>query len=333
MKKYLALTFTMIIMLVLVTGSTITGYAKDKPLLGEGMTVYIQCGGPPGGPATIARTNGARDAARHLGVKLFEQYARWQPEVMIQQFKEAIAAGPDGIIIMGHPGSDAFAPFVKEAENEGIVVTSGNTPLTELYEKYASKGFGYAGVDLYVGGYLTGKKMVESGLKKGDKALVYGLMAQSERGLSTRGMYDALKEAEMDVDYMEISPEVDADFSLCVPVLTAYLLRNPEAKAMGSQHGGITSMFEKILKEAGKKPGEIITGGIDLTPQTIDGLQNGYVNVTLDQQLYLQGFLPVLQVVLTKKYGFAGLYINTGAGVVTPETIGSLISLIDRGIR
>jgi simple sugar transport system substrate-binding protein len=43
--------------------------------------------------------------------------------------------------------------------------------------------------------------------------------------------------------------------------------------------------------------------------------------------------LPVLQIVLTKKYGFAGLYVNTGAGVVTPETIDALIPLIDSGIR
>ena len=77
----------------------------------------------------------------------------------------------------------------------------------------------------------------------------------------------------------------------------------------------------------------IITGGIDLTPQTVQGLKDRYVTVTLDQQLYLQGFLPVLQAVLSKKYGFAGLYINTGAGVQTPETIEKIIPLIDKGIR
>jgi simple sugar transport system substrate-binding protein len=335
MKKHSVLIITAIIAVALVIGFALNGHqaVAKKKLLGDGMTIYIQCGGPEGGPATIARTNGARDAARHLGVKLIEQYSKWQPEIMIQQFKEALAAEPDGIAIMGHPGSDAFAPFVKEAVEKGIIVTSGNTPLTELYNDYGGKGFGYAGVDLYAGGYLTGKSMVKQGLKKGDKALVYGLMGQAERGQSTRGMHDALKESGMDVDYMEISPEVDADFSQCVPVLTAYLSRNPDTKAMGSQHGGITSMFQKVLEEAGKKPGEVVAGGIDLTPQTIDGLKSGYVSATLDQQLYLQGFLPVLQIVLTKQYGFAGLYINTGAGVVTPQTIDALIPLIDAGIR
>ena len=52
--------------------------------------------------------------------------------------------------------------------------------------------------------------------------------------------------------------------------------------------------------------GGVIVGGIDLSPATIDGLQKGWITATLDQQLYLQGFLPVMQCVLSKRYGFAG---------------------------
>ena len=55
--------------------------------------------------------------------------------------------------------------------------------------------------------------------------------------------------------------------------------------------------------------------------------------MTLDQQLYYQGFLPVVQCVLSRKYGLSGLTINTGAGVVTPDTIKQLIPLIEAGIR
>ncbi len=88
-----------------------------------------------------------------------------------------------------------------------------------------------------------------------------------------------------------------------------------------------------MLKKAGKRPGEITVGGIDLAPATIDGLQSGYINVTLDQLLYLQGFMPVLQCVLTKAYKMPGLSLNTGAGVITPQTIGDLVPLIEAGIR
>jgi len=104
-------------------------------------------------------------------------------------------------------------------------------------------------------------------------------------------------------------------------------------KAIGTQHGNLTSVLPKVLQDAGKEPGEVVLGGIDLAPATIDGLEDGWITVVLDQQLYLQGFLPVTQCVLSKKYGFTGLAVNTGSGVVTPDTIGELIPLIEAGIR
>ena len=301
--------------------------------LGEGMTIYMQMGGNPGGGATLPRTNGAKAAAAAFGVELIEQYSGWLPEQMLNHFREALAADPDCIVIMGHPGSGAFADLVAEAAERDIVVTSGNAPLTELLERYQATGFGYAGVDLYAGGWLTGKEMVEAGLQSGDKALVYGLLAEAQRGLSTRGLKEALEDAGLQVDYLEISPEVNTDSSLAVPILTSYLASNPDTKAIGTQHGNVTSFIPKALEEAGKKPGDVIVGGIDLVPATIDGLQEGWTTVVLDQQLYLQGFLPVTQCVLSKKYGFTGLDINTGSGVVTPETIDDLVPLIEAGIR
>ena len=87
-----------------------------------------------------------------------------------------------------------------------------------------------------------------------------------------------------------------------------------------------------MLKKAGKKPGDIIVGGIDLGPATITGLKSGYVTATLDQLLYLQGFMPVVQCVMTAKYKMPGLSLNTGAGVVTPNSIDGLAGLIDEGI-
>jgi simple sugar transport system substrate-binding protein len=311
-----------------------TSPARAEDKLGAGITMYFQMGGNPGDGATLPRTNGARAAAAALGVTLREQYSGWQPETMLNQFREALAASPGCIEIMGHPGSDAFASLVADAEKRNIVITSGNSPLTKLKDQYTGNGFGYAGVDLYEGGKLTAQKMIEAGgLKKGDKALEYGLRAQAERGKSDQGLYDTLKAAGLDVDYIEISPEVDHDASLAVPILTAYIQKHPNVKAIGTQHGNVTAFIGKALQDAGKKPGEVTVGGIDLSPATIDGLKKGYISVTLDQQLYLQGFLPVMQCALSKKYGFAGLSINTGAGVVTPKSIGALVPLISKGIR
>lgn len=322
---------------VLLAGAAIMalagGSASAQDKIGSGLTMYMQMGGNAGDGATLARQTGAAQAAAALGVDLKEQFSAWAPETMINQFKEAVAAKPTCIEIMGHPGSTAFHDLVKGAVDQGIIVTVGNSPMTDLQGEFGTKGMGYAGVDLYAGGKLTAEYMLAQGLKSGDEAMVYGVFSQAERGQSEKGLADTLEAAGLKVDRLEISQEVNSDTSLATNVLTAYIQAHPNLKAIGTQHGGITGQLADILKKAGKKPGEIIVGGIDLAPATIDGLKSGYVSATLDQLLYLQGFMPVLQCVLTAKYKMPGLNLNTGAGAVTSQTINDLVDLIDAGIR
>jgi simple sugar transport system substrate-binding protein len=306
--------------------------AQDAKI-GEGLVMYMQMGGNPGDGATLARQTGAAEAAAAFGVELHEQFSAWAPETMVNQFKEAVAANPDCIEIMGHPGGTAFQDAVQQATDQGIVVTVGNSPMTDLQTAFGTKGMGYAGVDLYAGGKLTAEAMLAKGLKAGDEALVYGVFSQAERGQSEKGLADTLEAAGLTVDRLDISQDVNSDPTLATPVLVAYIQSHPNLKAIGTQHGNITGQMAQILQQAGKQPGDIIVGGIDLAPATIDGLKSGYVSATLDQLLYLQGFMPVLQCVLTKKYKMPGLSINTGAGTVTPDSIDELVELIDAGIR
>ncbi len=297
------------------------------------LVIYMQMGGTQGDASTLARTNGARAAAKDFNVKLVEQYSGWDPQKMIAQFKEAVAAKPDGIEIMGHPGEDAFKALVDDAEAQGIIVTSGNNPLPNLEAKYQTKGFGYAGADLHAGGYLTGQQMVAAGLKKGDKALVYDIWHQEGRSQSAQGVYDALTAAGLQVDKLDVTNEVDTEASLSIPILTAYLAAHPDLKAIGTQHGNITANLPKVLQAAGKKPGDVITGGIDLSPATIDGIKGGWISASFDQVLYLQGYYPIEQIYLTKNYLIPGLHINTGVGTVTPQNIAQIAPLIEQGIR
>ena len=312
--------------------SALAGTAGAQPI-GEGLVMYMQMGGNPGDGATLARQTGAAQAAEALGVELREQFSAWAPETMINQFKEAVAAQPDCIEIMGHPGSAAFRDLVADAVGRGIMVTVGNSPMTDLQAEFGAQGTGYAGVDLYAGGKLTAEAMIAQGLKAGDEAMVYGVFSQAERGQSEKGLADTLEAAGLTVDRLEITQEVNSDVSLGVPVLVAYIQAHPDLKAIGTQHGGVTGTLAEVLEKAGKAPGDVVVAGIDLAPATIDGLKSGYVTATLDQLLYLQGFMPVVQCVMTAKYNMPGLSLNTGAGTVTPETIDSLVELIDAGIR
>lgn len=321
-----------IALVALTAGAQATQPTTQGPL-GQGMTMYMQMGGNPGDGATLARQTGAADAAHAFGIKVVEQFSAWSPETMLTQFRQAMAARPTCIGVTGHPGDPAFDPLITKAEQQGILVTVGNTPLPDAEKMYGDKGTGYAGVDLYIGGQITAEAMLAAGLKSGDSALEYGVFNETTRSESDRGLADTLTKAGVKVTKLEISPQVDSDSSLAVPILVAFLESHPDLKAIGTQHGGVTSFIPQALKQVGKKPGDVIVGGIDLAPATISGLQSKYITATLDQQLYLQGFLPVMQCVLSSKYKFAGLNINTGAGVETPATIDALIPLIKRGIR
>ena len=119
-----------------------------------------------------------------------------------------------------------------------------------------------------------------------------------------------------------------------MPVLTAYIAKNPNVKGIGTPARGHHVDHSEGAAGGGKKPGEVIVGGIDLSLATIDGLQKGWITATLDQQLYLPGLSAgdAMRAV-EKRYGFAGLSINTGADVVTPKTIKALVPLIEKGIR
>src|SRR4029079_1301257 len=268
------------------------GAALAQEPIGKGITMYMQMGGTAGDGATLARQTGAAEAAAAFGVDLKAQFSSWAPETMINQFKKAVAAKPNCIEIMGHPGGTAFHDLVKGAVDQGIIVTVGNSPMTDLQNEFGTKGMGYAGVDLYAGGTLTAEHMLKQGLKSGDEAMVYGVFSQAERGQSEKGLADTLEKAGLKVDRLEISQEVNSDTSWPVPVLVAYIQAHPSLKAIGTQHGGVTGQLGEVLQKAGKKPGEITVGGIDLAPATIDGLKSGYVSLTLDQLLYLQGFVP-----------------------------------------
>ena len=302
--------------------------------IGEGLVMYFQMGGNPGGGATLARTNGARAAAEAFGVDLREQYSSWQPDKMIDQFKEALAAGPDCVEIMGHPGNDAFWDLAAEARERGIVLTSGNSQLSELFNEYRQSGFGFVGMDNYRSGRLVaGATIKNAGLKEGDRVMVYGLLSQDERGKLERGALDVYEENNMTIDYIEISPEVNGDPSLAVPILVAYIERNPDVKAIITSHGTVTGFLGKALKEAGKEPGEVFGAGYDIVPAAVEAVQEGYVQVLFDQNLFLQGFLPVVQCVLSSTYAIPGLDIDTGIGLVTPGNIDQLIPEIEAGIR
>jgi simple sugar transport system substrate-binding protein len=306
--------------------------AEDKWCSGTNIVFFP--GGAPGGPFETVVYNGAVAAATDLGPNVEYVWSDWDPEKMITQFSEAIATNPDGIAVMGHPGDEAFGPLVDEAESNGIVVTSMNTQLAALQGKYSSAGFGYVGAILYQAGWSLGKESVaRAGLQAGDKAFVWGLLAQAGRGERTKGIVEALEDSGLEVIYQEIDDATNADAAAGVPVFVGMMSANPEIKLVVTDHGNLTGTQQTFFESAGLGPDDVYGAGFDLSSATVEAIRGGWTDLVIDQQQFLQGYMAVLQICLTHNYAFTGLHIDTGAGFAHKDNIELLAALVDQQIR
>lgn len=308
-------------------GAVAPGFCSDT-------NIVFMAGGSEGDPFATVVYNGAVAAQEITGANVEYVWSDWNPETMLTQFREVVATGPDGIAIMGHPGSDAFAPLVDEAEAAGIIVTSQNTALDEIEATYATSGFGYVGAELYSAGHALGAESVSRfGLVAGDRAMVWGLLAQAGRGLRTQGVIDALEEAGLTVDYLEIDDATNADAAAGTPTFVGYATSNPDVKLVVTDHGALTGTQQTYFEAAGLGPDDVIGAGFDLSGSTVDAIRGGWTDLVIDQQQYLQGFLPIMQICLTHKYAFTGLHIDTGAGFAHADNVELLAALVEQQIR
>jgi simple sugar transport system substrate-binding protein len=318
--------------LLLVNRSFVAAQEDNRTCAGVDIVFFP--GGSPGGPFETVVYNGARRAAEELGANIQYFWSDWDPQKMVTQLNEAIATNPDGIAIMGHPGDEAYRAAVEEAEARGILITAMNVPLTELQAQYSAKGFGYVGAFQYTAGYSLAQEAVRRfGLGEGDRAMVWGLLSQPGRGERTRGVIEGLEEAGLVVDYLEIDSATNADASAGIPTFTGYVSANPSVKLIITDHGNLTASQQSFLEAAGKGPDDIFMAGFDLSPATVRAIQGGWTDLVIDQQQYLQGYLPVLQLCLAKRFGFSGLTIDTGAGFASADNIDVLAPLVEQGIR
>jgi simple sugar transport system substrate-binding protein len=320
------------------TGAASTGAgASSAPVAGQfcaGMKITFFPGGTPGGGFETVVYNGAKAAQAAFGPNVTYQWSDWDPAKMITQFTEAVATKPDGIAIMGHPGDSAFDSLIADAEKQGILVTVMNTELPKAEAQYVSSGMGYVGAVLHdAGASLATEAIKRAGLKSGDEVMVWGLKAQPGRGERTLGITDTLTAAGLTVDYLEIDDATNKDAANGVPIFTGYASSHPNVKAIFIDHGNLTSAIPTFMKAANLAPGKVFAAGFDMSPATVQGIKDGYISLVIDQQEFLQGFLAVQQLCLTKEFGFGGLFVNTGAGFVDKSNIDMIAPLVTSQIR
>jgi len=301
----------------------------------SGVKIAAFPGGPQGGVFANNVYNGYRQAELDLGPTVTYYFSNWDPNTMLTQLQQAIATKVDGIAFMGHPGDDATDPLIDKAHDAGIIFTTTNTALPKAQAKYGPDGLGYVGAPNYAAGFALGAEAAKrAGLKSGDKALVWGLKAAGgDRGQRTVGVIDALTKAGVNVIYQEIDSATNADPNAGTATFVGMIKANPDIKLVVTDHGGLTSNVGVYAKAASLSAGQVYFAGFDMSPNTAQAVKNGYQNLVIDQQPYLQGYLPILNICLTKKFGFSGLDINTAGAFVDKSNVDTVAPLAAQEIR
>lgn len=316
---------------VLATGA----WANPTEKWCSGVTIAAFPGGPQGGVFANNVYNGFRQAELDLGPTVTYYFSNWDPNLMLQQIQQAVATGVDGIATYGFAGEAATGPIVQQAYEAGIIFTTLNTSLPDSQAAFGPQGFGYVGAPNYSAGYALGAEAVaRSGVAEGDTVFVWGLRSQGgDRGQRTVGVVDAMEEAGLNVIYQEIDSATNADPNAGTATFVGIMGANPDIKIVVTDHGGLTSNVGVYAQAAGLEPGQVFFAGFDMSPNTAQAIQAGYQSLVIDQQPFLQGYLPILNICLTEKYGFSGLDINTAGAFVDASNVDAVAPLAAVEIR
>ena len=320
--------------LIFLSSLTSTVFAIERNL-GNGwcsdVRIHFFAGGAEGdGFAGIVQT-GAENAIRDTGADAEILYSEWQSDRMIQQLREAIGAGVDGIAMMGHPGDEAIMPLAQMASEAGIMMMYQNVDVPSVRAKY---GGGYVGANLATQGYALGLEAIRLfDLKPGDDAIVMVPIGDYSRAQREDNVRIAFEEHGMNVVVLDGTPEQATDPNSAIPVISAALAANPDTKILVHTGGQMLGNAEAFAMAAGYGPDELLQIGFDTSPQVMSGFVNGYAHLTSDQQPFLQGYLPILSLCQMKVLGTGALNQDTGAGFVTTENYNSVMELANAGLR
>jgi simple sugar transport system substrate-binding protein len=328
--------------------ATQAAYATDPtPKWCEGVNIAAFAGGFSGGDwFAKAFVSGFHQAELDLGPSVYVYYSQWNPKAMLAQLGEAIDNKVDGVAFMGISGDAASDDLIDKAFAQGTVVTTLNVALPDAEKKHSSQGMGYVGPSNSASGAALANEAVKrAGLKVGDSVFVWGSQdAGGDAAQRTIGLIDAFEKAGAKVIYRDVAklfvPDKDvvtpgAGSSLSpAPTFVDVMGANPGVKvvALAIHPGGMFSA-DALARAASLKPGQVFFAAYDMSHDALRAMKSGYLNLVLDDQPYLQGYLPILNICLTKKFGFSGLDVNTGGTFIDSSNVEAITPLVEDSIR
>jgi simple sugar transport system substrate-binding protein len=275
----------------------------------------------------VPTQNGFADAAKLLGIPT----PKWGGSTtstaseMVSYLNTAIAAKANGIATTVI-NATSFTTPVANAMNAGIPVVSYNADgvVSHGVATIGTNRLCYVGQALYNSGIAMGNRIKSLVTTPGDIAI---FIATPGTG-NIQPRYDGAASVLTPAGYTVKEIATGALTSGEGAAEKAYLSGvKSTIKGAFAVDAGSTEQLGPSLASVGLA-GKIPAGGFDLTPGTLASINSSQINFTIDQEPYLQGFLPVLYLYLFNLTGGLVVPPNTDTGLtfVTKNNVGPYLT-------
>jgi simple sugar transport system substrate-binding protein len=289
-----------------------------------GVRIAMVTHGQASSPFWAIVRNGVEAAARQMDVVVSyrapDVYSVDRMKTMIDQ---AVASRPDGLVVsIPEPG---VAPAIRRAVRAGIPVVSINS---------GSDVFRRLGVLAHVGqpeeraGFDAGRRLVEAGVHR----VLCVNQQVGNQGLDARcrGLARALRAAGGSSRVLGID-----DQSAATPRRIADAVRSGRVDGLLALNSTGGMLAVKAVQRL-ERPDAVRVATFDLGPDVLKAVQDHRLLFAVDQQAYLQGYLPIVLLTERARYGLfpaRGDLVPTGPNFVTAREAGKAIELSRRSIR
>jgi simple sugar transport system substrate-binding protein len=231
---------------------------------------------------------------------------------MVDALNTAVTSGADGIAI-ALIDLHAFNAPVEAALKAGIPVVSYNA------DAPTNGRLAYIGQNLKLAGEQMGERIVEA-VKEGDVALFIDTPGSANLQPRIEGAEKAIKASGKPITTHAIATGTSEPGQLST--IEAYWVGHKETKGMYAVAGDSTAQLGKVMQKFGLV-GKVKAGGFDLAEATQKLLHEGFLEFTIDQQPYMQGFVPILELFLWRVSGSltGPAEVDTGLKFLNKETI------------
>ena len=263
-----------------------------------------------------------RDAASAIGCDVVYQGSNNDALKQSQDIEAAIAAGSAGIAIsLSDPtGVSAAAESVVAAGIPLYTLNSG----VDYYKDLGAVT--HIGQTEFVAGQGAGERFNALGATK----VLCGRQEQGNVGLEERcdGLADTFN-GEVVSEFIGLDANPDEQRA----TISSRLIADESIDAVLGTGPNVPLRALEAAENAGRT---LHIGGFDLSSDLIDRIQAGEIAFTVDQQQYLQGYLPVILMHLqatNQNTAGGGLPVLTGPGFVTPDNAAAVAALVAAGTR